>query len=88
MDTIASLFADDTASWMKDGKIRGSNKLMQEEIDKILAWATRWKMKGNEGITKAMVIASSRKDTAWDREFNARGKRIDCGGVQISRCDY
>ena len=78
MDTIASLFADDTASWMKDGKIRGSNKtLMQEEIDKILAWADRWKMKVNEGKTKAMVIASSRKDTTWDPEFNARGKRIE-----------
>ena len=40
IDIIASLFADNTAIWMKDGKINGRNRiLMQEEIDKIMAWA-------------------------------------------------
>ena len=35
-DTIASLFADDTAIWMTDGQIRGSKRvLMQAEIDQI-----------------------------------------------------
>ena len=33
-ETVASLFADDTAVWMADGKERGSNRLpMQQEID-------------------------------------------------------
>ena len=63
-DTIASLFADDTATWMVDGKIKGSNRtLMQEEIDKILAWASKWKMSVNKGKTKSMIISSSKKDT-------------------------
>ena len=40
--TTASLFADDTAIWLKDGKIRGDGEqLAQQEIDKILAWADR-----------------------------------------------
>ena len=64
-DTTASLFADDTAAWMKDGKIRGSNRvLMQQEIDKILEWADKWKMKVNEDKTKVMVISSSNRDGA------------------------
>ena len=77
-DTVASLFADDTAAWMKDGKVRGSNRtLMQDEINKILRWADKWKMRINEGKTKTMVLASSRKDTAWDPEFTANGKKVD-----------
>ena len=77
-DTIASLFADDTATWMKDGKVRGSNKvLMQEEIDKILSWAERWKMKVNEGKTKAMIFSTSKADIEWDPEFTTIGKEID-----------
>ena len=71
-DTIASLFADDTATWMVDGKIKGSNRtLMQEEIDKILAWASKWKMSVNKGKTKSMIISSSNKDTKWDPQFQA-----------------
>ena len=77
-DTVASLFADDTATWMKDGKIRGSNRtLMQGEIDKILTWAERWKMKVNKGKTKSMVFASSTSDRKWDPEFTAGDTRID-----------
>ena len=77
-DTIASLFADDTATWMKDGKVRGSNKvLVQEEIDKILSWAERWKMQVNEGKTKAMIFSTSKADTEWDPKLKAGGKEID-----------
>ena len=56
-DTIASLFTDDTTTWTKDGKIKGSKREpMQTKIDKVLAWAKRWKIKVNEGKTKAMVL--------------------------------
>ena len=77
-DTTASLFADDTAAWMKDGKIRGSNRvLMQQEIDKILEWADKWKMKVNEDKTKVMVISSSNRDGAWDPMFHAGDQDVD-----------
>ena len=77
-DTIASLFADDTATWTLDGKVKGSNRvLMQGEIDKIMAWADRWKMKVNEGKTKAMVFASPASDRKWDPEFTAGYQRVE-----------
>ena len=80
-DTVASLFADDTATWTKDGKIKGSKReLMQTEIDKILAWAKRWKMKVNEGKTKAMVFSSSSSDRKWDPQFKAGSTSIDTVG--------
>ena len=42
MMTTASLFADDTSVWKRDGVVRGSGRrLMQEEIDKILEWANK-----------------------------------------------
>ena len=67
LETAASLFADDTANWRTDGKIRGTGrKLMQEEVDKILDWAEEWKMKVNGSKTKSMVIASSPKDQKWN----------------------
>ena len=76
--TIASLFADDTAIWMKDGKIKGSNRiLMQEEIDKIMEWAKKWKMKVNEDKTKGMVISSSTIDTSWDPQLTAGEQQIE-----------
>ena len=78
METTASLFADDTATWMKDGKIRGSNReLMQGEVDKILAWAEKWKMKVNSGKTKVMVISSSIGDRTWNPEMTAGTSPIE-----------
>ena len=63
---------------MKDWKIRGSNRIfMQEEIDKIMAWAERWKMKVNEDKTKGMVFASSRNDTSWDPQFTAGNQQVE-----------
>ena len=50
---------------------------MQGEIDRILAWTQWWKMKVNEGKTKAMVFASSTSDRKWDSEFKAGGNNIE-----------
>ena len=77
-NTTASLFADDTAPWMNDGKIRGSNRtLMPNEIDKILSWAKKWKMSVNESKTKSMVISSSNGDRSWDPMFTAGTKQVE-----------
>ena len=55
-DTTASLFADDTATWMKDGRIKGSNRvLMQQEINKIMDLATTWKMSVNEDQSNGLL---------------------------------
>ena len=78
LTTSASLFADDTATWRRDGKIKGSDKVMtQTEVDKILNWADRWKMKVNGSKTKAMVISSSKKDREWDPELIAGEDKIE-----------
>jgi hypothetical protein len=51
LETAASLFSDDTSSWRRDGKVRGSGRiLMQEEINKILIYILN--------KTKSMVISS------------------------------
>ena len=77
-DTIASLFADDTAEWIVDGKVRGINcKLMQQEIDKILDWAEKWKMVLNTDKTKLMVTSTSNDDKKWDREMKAGEDQIE-----------
>ena len=77
-ETVASLFADDTAVWMADGKERGSNRLpMQQEIDKVIKWADRWKMKVNADKTKAMMISTGPKDKNWDPKFTAGDTKID-----------
>ena len=78
IDTIASLFADDTSAWRKDGKIRGSDRvLMQEEIDKIVEWADRWKMKINTSKTKTMVISSAKGDRDWNPELSTKEDQIE-----------
>ena len=72
LETLIALFADDTSAWRTDGRIRGSGRrLMQEEIDKILAWAERWKMKVNGSKTKTMVISNSPNDQKWDPKLMA-----------------
>ena len=50
---------------------------MQEEIDKIIAWAAKWKMKVNADKTKSMVISSSSSDRKWDPQLTADSKLID-----------
>ena len=76
--TMASLFADDTAVWMADGKERGSNRApMQQEINKVLRWADKWKMTVNEDKTKAMMISTSAADKSWDPQFKAGECKID-----------
>ena len=84
-DTTASLFADDTATWMKDGRIKGSNRvLMQQEINKIMDWATTWKMKVNEDKTRAMVFSTSSNDLKWDQKFGSWLTSCEnCQGEQV-----
>ena len=72
IETTASLFADDTATWRMDGRIKGSQRrLMQAEIDKIMEWARTWKMKINSSKTKCMVLASSNSDRTTDPKMKA-----------------
>ena len=72
LETAASLFADDTAIWRKDGVVKGSQRqLMQGEVDKITEWARVWKMKVNGGKTKSMSIASSKTDQMNDPKLKA-----------------
>ena len=67
LETMKSLFADDTSAWTKDGVIRGSQRqLTQEEIDKIMAWAQKWRMKVSGSKTKSMVISSVKANQMWD----------------------
>ena len=78
LTTSASLFADDTATWRRDGKVQGSDREMtQAEVDKILDWATKWKMKVNGSKTKTMVISTSDKDRKWNPTLTAGDKDID-----------
>lgn len=61
-DTVASLFADDTAACMKDGKVKGSNlTLMQDEINKILRWADRWKLVSRKGKQRLWLLQAPGK---------------------------
>ena len=75
--TTASLFADDTATWLKDGHPRGSNtKLAQEEIDKIVHWADTWKMAINTDKTRTMVTSTVLDDLTWNPLLTASGSAI------------
>ena len=77
LETTASLFADDTSVWRKDGKIRGSQRrLMQAEVDKIINWAESWKMKINGSKTKCMVIASSKSEQSTDPKLKVGSSQI------------
>ena len=68
--TLASLFADDTAIWRGDGEKRGSDvKKMQQEVDKIMDWAKKWKMSINTDKTRVMVISSAPQDQKWKPGF-------------------
>ena len=76
--TMASLFADDTATWVQDGKIKETTKtLLQDEIDTILKWARTWKMAVNTDKTKLMVMSSSTADCAWKPKLEGNGHSID-----------
>ena len=78
METSASLFADDTATWRRDGVIRGSDRtLIQTEVNKITDWATRWKMKINASKTKVMVISTSAADQKWNPDLVAASADIE-----------
>ena len=75
--TIASLFADDTSIWMPGGtKNEEAVRDMQAEVDKIMAWAKKWKMTINVDKTRAMVISSNVAETKTDPELVADGECI------------
>ena len=77
-DTLVSLFADDTAVWTQRGVDQEhSQRIMQEEIDKICEWARKWKMKLNEGKTKTVVISTKPSDTDWKPTLQLNGKSVD-----------
>ena len=76
-NTIASLFADDTTTWIRDGKVRGSNRdLAQEEVNKIVEWADKWKMAINSDKTRSMVTSPAEADLTWDPALKIDGSRI------------
>ena len=78
VDTVASLFADDTATWLKDGKVRGEHRdLAQQEVNKIQDWATLWKMRINSSKTKCMITSTSKADRTWNPKLEIDGKQID-----------
>ena len=78
-ETIASLFADDTATWRKDGIVKGSQRrIAQEEVDKILTWADKWKMKVNGDKTRCMIFSNSKDDQHWDPGLKAGGVPVKC----------
>ena len=68
--TTASLFADDTATWLKDGHPRGSNRqLAQTEVNKIVAWADTWKMSLNSDKTRTMITSTAPNDLLWNPDL-------------------
>ena len=77
METLASLFADDTSIWCQGGKLEElAKKGMQPEIDKIIKWADEWKMAINSGKTKAMTISSSTAATGKELNLKVDGKPL------------
>ena len=45
--------------------------LMQEEISKIIEWASTWKIAINTDKTKAMIISSNTKETNSDPQLKS-----------------
>jgi len=76
-DTLASLFADDTAIASSGGELEEITPRMQEEINKIVTWADTWKMSINTSKTKTLTISTSRNDTSAVLQLQANGKPID-----------
>ena len=82
-DTLASLFADDTAIWTHGGEILDETgkqgetaKLMQKEVDKIIEWADTWKMSINTDKTKTMVISSDTSEMNSDPKLRTNKGEI------------
>ena len=76
-ETIASLFADDTSIGRHGGQEDKLKNLMQSEVNKILEWAKRWKMKINADKMKAMVISSKNADQKWNIGLTKDGKELE-----------
>ena len=71
--TVASLFADDTAIWMPGGgtdeEMEETKGLLQIEVDKIMKWADTWKMSINVEKTSSLVISSNTANLKWKPEL-------------------
>ena len=68
-DTLVSLFADDTAieiHELENSNMQENTERMQKEVDQIQEWANEWKMKINEGKTKALIISTKPADLDLD----------------------
>jgi len=77
-DTLASLFADDTAIWKWGRDLEGEARVeMQKEIDKIISWAETWKMSLNTDKTKAMIISSNPADSKINLGLRAGDNDIE-----------
>ena len=75
--TIASLFADDTAVWTQGDKDKVKTaSQMQKEVDKVVAWAKKWKMSINADKTRALVLSTNNADHKWDPQLTVEGTPI------------
>ena len=75
--TIASLFADDTAIWTQGERDKEKTaQRMQIEVQKIEAWAEKWKMSLNADKTRAMIFSTSGADNLWDPELTLNGTPV------------
>ena len=75
--TIASLFADDTAIWTQGERDKEKTaQKMQIEVQKIEAWAEKWKMSLNADKTRAMIFSTSGADNLWDPELTLNGTPV------------
>ena len=75
--TVASLFADDTATWTQGGKDKERTaQHMQGEVTKIATWAETWKMSINADKTRTLIMSTSTADFAWDPKLIVQGAPI------------
>ena len=73
------MFADDTATWTQ-GKNKEKDKLAdstQKEVDKIAAWAEKWKMSINADKTKCLILSSNNADHSWNPHLTIDQTPID-----------
>jgi len=92
-NTIASLFADDTAIGNQFENTSDADKQKiedihadlqmrtQEEVNKITDWAVKWKMAVNGSKTKVLVISSNSADTNWEPELVANHVMIEVARI-------
>ena len=76
--TLASLFADDTAIWVQGTNAKETTRdRMQVEVEKIAAWAKKWKMSINVGKTKSLNMSTSNEVIKWNPKLQLNGAPIE-----------